>query len=137
MPGTSAAKAKNKVQYVPDAIIAIVEGQPVPPDVNITASGTVQFVNTDDRNWRVRLFTREHGEHADVDLFLPVRSSATVIAPDKGECKYEILDATNVASNGKRNGGGTIAAGGAATASATANTSRAGGGGGGTIKIGP
>jgi hypothetical protein len=136
MPGTSAAKAKNKVQYVPDAIIAIVEGQPVPPDVSITSSGTVQFVNTDDRNWRVRLFTREHGEHADVDLFLPVRSSATVIAPDKGECKYEILDATNVASNGRRNGGGTIAAG-TATASATANTSRAGGGGGGTIKIGP
>jgi hypothetical protein len=137
MPGTSAAKAKHKVQYVPDAIIAIVDGQPVPADVFIKPNGTVQFVNTDDMNWRVRLFTREHGGHADVDLFLPVRSSATVIAPDKGECKYEILDGTEVASNGKRNGGGTIVAGGAATASATANTSRAGGGGGGTIKIGP
>ncbi len=139
MPGSSsAAKAKSKVLYVPDAIITITLGQPSPQDVSITAKGTVQFVNTDDANWRVRLFTREHGEHADVDLFLPVRSSATVIAPDKGECRYEVLDATNVASNVKRNGGGgAVAAGGGATPGATANTARAGGGGGGTIKIGP
>jgi hypothetical protein len=144
MPGTSAAKAKHKVLYVPDAIITITDGQPLPADVSIKPNGTVQFVNTDDVNWRVRLLTREHEEHADVDLFLPVRSSATVIAPDKGECKYEVLDAINVASNridaastGKRNGGGAIAAGGGAMGGATANTSRAGGGGGGTIKIGP
>jgi hypothetical protein len=144
MPGTSAAKAKNNVQYVPDAIITITGGQPAPADVNIKPNGTVQFVNTDDVNWRVRLFTRLHEEHADVDLFVPVRSSVTVIAPEKGECKYIVLEAANVASNkvdaastGKRNGGGTIQVGGAATGGATANTAKAGGGGGGTIKIGP
>src|ERR1700689_5342616 len=99
MPGTSAAKAKNRVLYVPDAIITITDGLPLPADVSIKPNGTVQFVNTDDVNWRVRLFTREHGEHADVDLFLPVRSSATVIAPEKGESNYEVLKSTNVASN--------------------------------------
>src|ERR1700733_10725366 len=120
MPGTSAAKAKNRVLYVPDAIITITDGLHLTADVSIKPNGTVQFVNTDDVNWRVRLFTREHGEHADVDLFLPVRSSATVIAPEKGECRYEVLDAAELAANkleaastGKKNGGGAMAAGGA------------------------
>jgi hypothetical protein len=143
MPSSSAAKAKSKVQYVPDAIITVTGGQPSPEDVDIQPKGTVQFVNKDDVNWRVRLLTRENEEFADVDLFLPVRSSVTVIGPATGECRYEVLPTEAIASSrleaantGKRNGGGTVAAGGA-TASATANTSRAGGGGGGTIKIGP
>ena|ERR1700742_1208776 len=144
MPGSSAAKAKNKVLYVADAIIRIIQGQPDPPDVNIKPNGTVQFVNMDDVNWRVRLFTRAHGEHADVDLFLPARSSVTVIAPDTGECKYEVFDVPHIASSkvdaastGKRTGGGTIAAGDGGAGGATADASRAGGGGGGTIRIGP
>jgi hypothetical protein len=146
MPGTSAAKAKNKVQYVPDAIIAIVDGQPVPPDVFIKPNGTVQFVNTDDVSYRVRLFTRDHKGHADVDLFLPVRDSVTVIAPSEGECRYEVLDATTLASRkldaatlttGKRNGGGTLSTGGGSTGVVAASASKSGGGGGGTIKIGP
>ncbi|MBV9885887.1 MAG: hypothetical protein JO119_05005 [Acidobacteria bacterium] len=145
MPGTSATKAKSRVLSVPDAIITINGGQPSPADVYIKPNGTVQFVNKDDVNWRVRLFTREHGEHADVDLFLPVRSSVTVIAPETGECRYEVLEAgpvatggADAANTGKKNGGGSIAAGSGATASA--NTSKAAGGsggGGGTIRIGP
>jgi hypothetical protein len=144
MPSSSAAKAKNKVLYVPDAIVTIAGGYPAPADVYIKPNGTVQFVNVDEVNWRVRLFTREHGEHADVDLFLPVRSSITVIAPEHGECRYEVLDAAELAANkleaastGKKNGGGAMAAGGAGTGGAAANKSKAGGGGGGTIRIGP
>jgi uncharacterized membrane protein YgcG len=153
MPSSSAAKAKNKALYVPDAIVTITAGHPTPADVYIKPNGTVQFVNVDEVNWRVRLFTREHGEHADVDLFLPVRSSITVIAPESGECKYEVLEAAYLASvkleaamTGKRNGGGGAvqtgggatgggATGGGATGGATANAAR--GGGGGTIRIGP
>lgn len=141
MPSGSAAKAKSKVLYVPDAIITIIGGKPTPEDVNIKPNGTVQFINIDEVNWRLRLFTREHDEHADVDLFLPVRSSVTVIAPETGECRYEVLDASHLAahkvegaSGGKRNGGGAISTGGGA-GGATANSAK--GGGGGTIRIGP
>jgi hypothetical protein len=144
MPGTSAAKAKNKVLYVPDAIVTITDGDPSPDEVNIKPKGTVQFVNTDEVNWRVRLLTRENGEHADVDLFLPARSSCTVIGPDEGECKYEVLEATRLASTkleaattGKKNGGGTVSTGGGSTGVVAASASKSGGGGGGTIKIGP
>jgi hypothetical protein len=144
MPGSSAAKAKNKVLYVADAVVEIIGGVPDEDVVHIKPRGTVQFVNKDEVNWRVRLLTRENEEHADVDLFLAARSSCTVIGPDEGECKYEVHEVTSLASNkvdaastGKRNGGGAIAAGGGATGGATANATRAGGGGGGTIKIGP
>jgi hypothetical protein len=137
MPSTSAAKARSKVIYVPDAIIRIEAGYPTPEDVDIRPSGTVQFVNMDEVNWRVRLFTREHEHHADVDLFLPVRSSVTVIAPANGECRYKVLEASEVASNRKNGGGGAVSTGGTSVSNATASKSKAGGGGGGTIRIGP
>ena len=134
MPSSGAAKGKSKVVYVPDAIITIEGGYPTPEDVDIKPNGTVQFVNMDDVNWRVRLFTREHDHHADVDLFLPARSSVTVIAPASGECRYEVLEASQLASS-KKNGGGAIATGVAPMSIAMAK--KAGGGGGGTIRIGP
>jgi hypothetical protein len=157
MPETGAAE--GKIAAVADAVITITDGQPSPEDVYIKPNGTVQFVNKDEANWRVRLFTREHGEHADVDLFLPARSSVTVIAPETGECRYEVLEAATLASNKfavarevvsevvdevvnevanveKRGGGGAIAAGGGSMGGATPNTARSGGGGG-TIRIGP
>jgi hypothetical protein len=134
MPSSSAAKARSKVVYVPDAIIRIEGGYPTPEDVDIKPNGTVQFVNMDETNWRVRLFTREHDHHADVDLFLPARSSVTVIAPANGECRYEVLDASQIASS-RKNGGGAISTGVTSVSNATAK--KAGGGGGGTIRIGP
>ena len=139
MPGSSAAKAKHKVLYVPDAIITITGGIPDPADVFIKANGTVQFVNKDETNWRVRLFTREHERHADVDLFCPARSSVTVLGPANGECKYEVIESAGVATGppevetGKRNGGGSITR----ALALTSKSHGGGGGGGGTIRIGP
>jgi len=139
MPGTSTAKAKEKVVfYVADAIIEITDGRPDKAEVYIKPNGTVQFINKDEKSWRIRLFTREHSHHADVDLFCPVRSAVTVLGPANGECRYEVLDSTTIATgapesgsgsaNGKRNGGGSIALSGSGQKSSS---------GGGTIKIGP
>ena len=148
MPSAATAMAKKRVAYTADAIIKIRRGNPKPKDVYITRTGTVQFVNKDETNWRVRLWTRSNERHADVDLFLPARSSITVIVdpetPDEtGECRYEILGATFAAKamkRAKRGGGGAIAtpggAGAGGGAGATANNASAATGGG-KIRIGP
>ena len=147
MPETGAKE--SRIAFVADAVITITNGQPFPPDVDIQSNGTVQFVNKDDVNYRIRLFVRDEDKHADVDLFLPARSSITVIAPntEDGECDYEIHDASIIAPNlfdaAKRVAGGSIptgdaAAGGAAGGGLSADTAKGGGGGGGgTIRIGP
>jgi hypothetical protein len=145
--------AEGKVAYVADAFVTVTdEGEPIPKNVYVKANGTVQFANSGDKNWRVRLWTREHEHHADVDLFLPARSGLTVIvdpqAPADGFCEYEILEgrfasnATKALHVEEKVGGDAIppsgASGGASGggSNATANTSRSGGGGG-TIRIGP
>ena len=149
MPSTGAAKARIKTAYAVDAVIKIRHGKPKPADVYITRTGTVQFINKDETNWRIRLWTRSDERHADVDLFLPARSAITVIVDPEtpehiGECRYEVLDATFAAKNAKASkakhggegaiktgGDGTAGGGGAAANSAPSGTS------GGKIRIGP
>ena len=144
MPGTSAAaKAKIKFKVPADAVVTITNGDPEPVEVQVNPRGTVQFVNKDDRDYRLRLWTRDSERHADVDLLLPGRGGITVMVDpeikDRGTCEYEVLEtdlATSVvkavaatAKPVRKSGGGAI------KADATKSTS-GGGGGGGTIKIG-
>jgi hypothetical protein len=93
MPETGTAE--GKIPYIANEVVTITDGQPDKPEVCIDVDGTVQFVNTDERNWQIRLFTRDREQHPDVDQFLPSRSAITVIVDpetiDGGDCRYEIL----------------------------------------------
>lgn len=139
MPGTSAAaKAKIKFKVPADAIVTVTNGEPEPIVVQVNPRGTVQFVNKDDKDYRLRLWTSDSERHADVDLLLPGRGGITVMVDpeikDRGACEYEVLEtdlATSVvkavaaaAKPLRKGGGGAIKA------------DSAKGGGGGTIKIG-
>jgi hypothetical protein len=143
MANAGAAKAK----YPPaDATVTVTGGYPSPDPVEVNTDGTVQFVNSDNSDYRVRLWTREHDKHADVDILLPARGGTTVIVdPDtklQGECRYELLPtlllkaiAAKIAApvaKASRTAGKA-----AATAKGTTAAKITGGGsGGGTIKIG-
>ncbi len=60
MPGTSAAaKAKIKFKVPADAIVTVTNGEPEPIVVQVNPRGTVQFVNKDDKDYRLRLWTSD------------------------------------------------------------------------------
>jgi hypothetical protein len=139
MPGTSAAKAKVKIRVAADAVVTVTNALPDPSIVQVNPQGTVQFVNKDEVDYRLRLWTREAERHADVDLLLPARGGITVIVDpeikDKGECEYELFPTNLVNSTVAKTAAPTAkhaAKGGGSAKAASAKS----GSGGGTIKIG-
>lgn len=80
---------------VPRVIVIVEDGYPTPQQVWVTPEATVQFVNQDPIDYKLRLWTRNEDHHADVDVILPARGSVTVIVdpntPSGGQCYYELL----------------------------------------------
>jgi hypothetical protein len=107
MPETGAVRQKSPVP------ITIKDRNADPKIVYVEPGGTVRFDNQDDEDYRVRLFTRGHEKHPDVDILVPAFGSATfMVDPEinEGECEYELIE-TNLArldrKSGKDDGGGT------------------------------
>jgi hypothetical protein len=77
------------------AVVTIVNGVPTPYEVFVTRSGTVQFVNHDPVDYRLRLSTRDRSQHPDVDLLLSGRCGVTVIVDQdllgRGQCYYDLF----------------------------------------------
>jgi hypothetical protein len=78
-----------------DAVVTVENGTPTPGTVTVTRNGTVQFVNHDPVDYRLRLSTRDGKLHPDVDLLLSGRCGVTVIVDQdligKGKCYYHLF----------------------------------------------
>jgi hypothetical protein len=108
--------------------IITIKNRTADPDVvYVEPEGTVRFDNQDDKDYRVRLFTREHHQHADIDILVPAYGSATFMVDprtEEGKCDYELIE-TNLARRERKTGEGD--------GGETPDTA----GGGGRIVIGP
>jgi hypothetical protein len=77
------------------AVVTVENGDPTPKQVFVDRNGTVQFVNKDSIDYRLRLWTRTRERHPDVDVLLSGRGGVTVIVDQEitptGECYYELF----------------------------------------------
>ena len=118
MPSQGAAKAKAKANLVtdpaaPPTIIEVTDGNPHKEVSYVNVGGTAQFENHDARDYRVRLWTKQHDKHAAVDVLLPGVGSFTLMtdpdAKEKDEVAFDLLP-TSVVTPGKgeraQSGGG-------------------------------
>jgi hypothetical protein len=75
--------------------VKVENGYPTPKQVFVFRNGTVQFVNHDPVDYKLRLYARDRSIHADVDLLLSGRCGVTVIVDEgiggPGECYYELF----------------------------------------------
>jgi hypothetical protein len=93
------AESKQIHRFHPTAVSGVVvtvqDGNPTPQQVYVNQDGTVQFVNLDAIDYRLRLWTRSEENHADVGVLLTARGGVTVIVdletPGVGECYYELI----------------------------------------------
>lgn len=80
---------------VSGAVVTVENGEPTPKQVFVSRNGTVQFVNHDSVDYKLRLFARDRKIHPDVDLLLSGRCGVTVIVDEgiggPGECYYELF----------------------------------------------
>jgi len=80
---------------VSGAVVTVENGNPSPDQVFVDRMGTVQFVNLDSIDYRLRLWTRSRELHPDVDVLLSGRGGVTVIVdeavPPMGQCYYELF----------------------------------------------
>jgi hypothetical protein len=96
---TISPRSKNLHRFepagVPNVVVTVEDGYPNPQQVWVAPSATVQFVNKDAIDYKVRLWIRSEEDHPDVDVILPARGSVTVIVdpetPSMGQCYYELL----------------------------------------------
>jgi hypothetical protein len=90
---TDVRKAESDV--LSGAVVTVENGDPTPKQVIVDRNGTVQFVNKDSIDYRVRLWTRGRERHPDVDVLLSGRGGVTVIVDEEikpiGECYYELF----------------------------------------------
>jgi hypothetical protein len=92
-------------EFLPSVVVKICNGNPDPNEVYVNRNGTVQMLNTDFKQYMVRLWTRTHalegpdstkGEHNDVDLLLPALGELTILVdaetPSGGRCVYQLFE---------------------------------------------
>jgi hypothetical protein len=93
------AESKELRRFTPTGaakvVVTVEDGDPSPQQVWVAPNATVQFVNKDTIDYKVRLWIRTEEDHPDVDVILPARGSVTVIVdpdtPSMGQCYYELL----------------------------------------------
>jgi hypothetical protein len=93
------AKSKELRRFHPTAVsgvaVIVQGGNPTPQQVYVDQNGTVQFVNLDAIDYRLRLWTRSEENHPDVGVLLTARGGVTVIVDLEiaglGECYYELI----------------------------------------------
>ena len=89
------SKSRLFPTVVSGAVVTVENGNPSPDQVFVDRMGTVQFVNLDSIDYRLRLWTRSRELHPDVDVLLSGRGGVTVIVdeaiPPMGECYYELF----------------------------------------------
>jgi hypothetical protein len=134
--------------YHGNVVVTVTGGDASPVDVYVNLHGTVQFLNADSIDYRVRLRANHDrhadGPHPDVDVLLPARGSFTLVVDPAtildGECKYELFPLNLPAfTDFVRNLDDVraIAEGGGALRTEEMKSAKSGGSsGGGTIKVG-
>lgn len=113
MPSTAAAKAKaGSTPAAPPTMIEIKDGLPSMEVAYVNVNGTVQFDNRDNKDYRIRLFSKKSSKHPLINVLLPAVGSVTLMADPrarkKDECKYALLptDLQHPASGGDAASGG-------------------------------
>jgi hypothetical protein len=78
-----------------DVVVEVSRGILNRPEVVVHQFGTIQFVNRDPVDYKLRLWVRDRPEHPDVDLLLSGRCGVTLIVddavPETGQCYYELF----------------------------------------------
>jgi hypothetical protein len=94
-PGDDSRRGEPVEPAVSAAVVVVENGEPTPKQVFVSRNGTVQFVNHDSVDYKLRLYARGRQIHADVDLLLSGRCGITVIVDQglggPGECYYELF----------------------------------------------
>src|SRR5450432_414728 len=106
MPNTGTVRQK-KSPATP-TVISITDGTPHPSLVKVRTDATLQFANKDDKDYRLRLWTRENERRPDISILLPASGSVTFMGDletaKKGECEYQLF-ATDLARPKHASGG--------------------------------
>jgi len=96
MPSTGAVQAKS-TPAAPPTDIEISEGKPNKKVVYVDLGGMVRFNNSDNQDYRIRLWTKARSKHSVIDVLLPALGRVTCMAdPDakkKDDCEYELFQA--------------------------------------------
>jgi hypothetical protein len=96
MSSSGAALSGFREPYLASQDITVKDATANPETVYVKLRGMVRFVNQDQIDYKVRLWTRGKREHADVDLLLPALKDFTLIVDPgttiNGECEYELLE---------------------------------------------
>lgn len=94
-PGDDSRRGEPVEPALSAAVVTVENGNPTPEQVFVLRNGTVQFVNHDSVDYKLRLYARGRQIHADVDLLLSGRCGVTVIVDEglggPGECYYELF----------------------------------------------
>ena len=95
MPSTGAVQAKSTPAASPTDI-EIRGGKPNKKLVYVDLGDMVRFNNSDNQDYRIRLWTKAHSKHSVIDVLLPALRSVTCMADPNAkksdDCEYELFE---------------------------------------------